>query len=264
MITKNELKYYNSLLQKKFRKLENKFICEGKKVVLECLESSYQSEIIFITQKFLEKEEEYINNLKSFETRIVKLKSIDFRKVSDTRAPEGVAGVFFFENKKPDLSDISDPIIIYLEDISDPGNLGTIMRNCDWFGIKNIFLSPDSAEIYNPKVIRASTGSIFHINIFEEMLLDNILILKKSGYKFVCADIKGESVYNFKVPQQSILFLANESSGPSENLLSKSDEVISIPGRGKAESLNVSSASAILLSELTKQQISSCLTPTPN
>jgi TrmH family RNA methyltransferase len=252
MITKNELKYYNSLLQKKFRKLENKFICEGKKVVLECLESTYQSEIIFITQKFLEKDEEYFNNLKSFGTRIAKLKSVDFRKVSVTRAPEGIAGVFYIENRKPRLNNIDDSIVVYLEDISDPGNLGTIIRNCVWFGIKNIFLSPDSAEIYNPKVIRASMGSIFHINIFENILLDDIHLLKKSDYKFICSDIKGVSFYNFQIPERLLLCLANESNGPSELLLSNSDEVISIPGKGMAESLNVSSASAILLSELTK------------
>jgi TrmH family RNA methyltransferase len=252
MITKNELKYYNSLLQKKFRKFENKFLCEGKKVVLECLQNSYKSEIIFITQKFFEKEVEYISKLNSFGTRIVKLKSIDFKKVSVTRAPEGVGGVFYIENKKPNLTDIDDPIVIYLEDISDPGNLGTIIRNCDWFGIKNIFLSTGSAEIFNPKVIRASMGSIFHINIYEEMLLDDILLLKKSNYKFICSDIKGESIYNFRKPERSLLFFANESNGPSKKLLSNSDDVICIPGRGNAESLNVSSASAILLSELTK------------
>jgi TrmH family RNA methyltransferase len=252
MITKNELKYYNSLLQKKFHKLENKFLCEGKKIVLECLMSSYQSEIVFVTQNFFEKEPEYIRKLTSFGTRVVKLKSLDFRKVSITKAPEGVAGVFFIKKKKPNLNDIDDPIVIYLEDISDPGNLGTIVRNCDWFGIKNIFLSPGSADIYNPKVIRASMGSIFHLNIFEEMLLDDILLLKKSGYKFICSDIEGKSLYNFIKPERSILFFANESKGPSEKLLSNSDEVINIPGKGNAESLNVSSASAILLSELTK------------
>ena len=252
MITKNELKYYNSLLQKKFRKLENKFLCEGKKVVLECWGSGYTNEIIFVTQKFVEKETDYFQKLKSFGTRIVKLKSIDFGKISDTRAPEGVAGVFHIENKNLNINDIHDPILIYLEDISDPGNLGTVIRNCDWFGIKNIFLSAGSAEMYNPKVIRASMGSIFHENVYENILIDDILTLKNSGYNCICSDMKGESVFNFKKPERLILFLSNESNGPSEKLLSCSDHIINIPGKGKAESLNVSSASAILLSELTK------------
>lgn len=252
MITKNELKYYNSLLQKKFRNIENKFLCEGKKVVLDGLKSNYKNEIIFITQKFLEKEKGYIQKLKSFGTRIEKLKSIDFKKVSVTRTPEGVAGVFYIKNKKLKLNDIDDPIVVYLEDISDPGNLGTIMRNCDWFGIMNIFLSAESAEVYNPKVIRASSGSIFHVNVYENVLLDDMLVLKESGYKLICSDLKGENVFKFNKPLRLVLFLANESSGPSEKLLSLSDQVINIPGKGRAESLNVSSASAILLSELTK------------
>jgi len=141
---------------------------------------------------------------------------------------------------------------IYHEDISDPGNLGTILRNSDWFGIKNIFLSAESAEIFNPKVIRASMGSIFHINIYENVSVDDILMLKNSGYNFICSDLKGDSVFNFIKPERLVLFLANESNGPSEKLLSYIDQVINIPGIGKAESLNVSSASAILLSELTK------------
>jgi TrmH family RNA methyltransferase len=96
-------------------------------------------------------------------------------------------------------------------------------------------------------------GSIFHLNIFEEISLDDILLLKKSGYEFICSNVEGESVYNFTKPKRSVLLFANESNGPSENLISHSDEIISIPGRGNAESLNVSSASAILLNELIKQ-----------
>lgn len=252
MITKNELKYYNSLLQKKFRKLENKFLCEGKKIVLDGIHSSYQNELIFITQKFLEKEGKYIQKIKSFGVRIVKLKSIDFRKISVTRSPEGVAAVFRNKNKKLNLNIINDPVIIYLEDISDPGNLGTIIRNCDWFGIKNIFLSAESADVFNPKVIRASMGSIFHINIFENVLIDDILTLKESDYNFICSDLSGESVFNFIKPERLVLFLANESNGPSEKILLCADQILKIPGKGKAESLNVSSASAVLLSELTK------------
>ena len=252
MITKNELKYYNSLLQKKIRKTENKFLCEGKKVVLEGLQSGYKNEIIFITQKFLEKEKVFVKNLRSFGARIEKLKSTDFKKVSVTKTPEGVAGVFYTKNKKIKMHDIDDPVIVYLEDISDPGNLGTIIRSCDWFGITNIFLSSESAELYNPKVIRASSGSIFHINVYENVLLDDIIGLKDAGYKFICSDLKGDNVFEFNKPPRLVLFLANESSGPSEKLLSLSDYVISIPGKGKAESLNVSSASAILLSELKK------------
>ena len=252
MITKSELKYYNSLLQKKFRNLENKFIAEGKKVVLEGLKSSYQAEIIFITQNFLQKEEEFIRLLKTFDTRIVKLKSTDFKKISETRTPEGVAAVFGNKRSELNLSSLRESILIYIENISDPGNLGTIIRNCDWFGVENIFLSKESAEIFNPKVIRASMGSVFHINVFEDVHIKDIGNLKETGYKFICADIDGENIFKARKRDKIILFLSNESKGPSNELLSLMDGKVTIPGKGKAESLNVASASAVLLAELTK------------
>jgi len=252
MITRNELKYYSSLLQKKFRSTENKFLVDGKKVVLEGLQSRFECEIIFITPKFSEEEKEYLNRIKSLNARIEILKSIDFKRITDTLSPEGIAAVFINHKKRPEITSIKDALIVYLEDITDPGNLGTIIRNCDWFGIKNIFLSKTSAEVFNPKVIRASMGSVFHINIFEDVSLEEITSLKKSGYQFVCSDLKGENLYEFKRNEKTVLFLANETHGPSNELLSISDKIISIPGKGKAESLNVASACAVILWELTK------------
>ena len=252
MITRNELKYYSNLLQKKFRKSENKFLTEGKKIVLEGLQSKHHSEKIFATEKFIEKEKEYVRQLKNFKWEITKLKSIDFRKISDTKSPEGIAAVFEIENLKINLSSVKDRLVVYLEDISDPGNLGTIIRNCDWFGIKNIFLSKESAEVFNPKVIRASMGSIFHLNIFEDVELNEISKLKDSAYEFVCSDMTGEDIYEFKKNKRTLLFLANESNGPSAQLRSIADKIVTIPRKGKAESLNVASASAVILAELTK------------
>jgi TrmH family RNA methyltransferase len=252
MISKNELKYYNSLLQKKFRSSEKKFLVEGKKIVLDGLNSGYKCDLIFFTERFAEKEEEYFLQLKSFGKRIAKLKSVDFKKVSDTRSPEGIAAVFEIKKKKLNLSTLTDPILIYLGDISDPGNLGTIIRNCDWFGIKQILLSKETAEIYNPKVVRSSMGSVFNINIFEDVALEEIAKLKEYGYEFLCADVQGDSIYEFKIKDRVLIFISNESRGPSDKLISYADRKVTIPGKGKAESLNVSSASAILLAELTR------------
>lgn len=256
MITKNELKYYSSLLQKKFRQAEKKFLVEGKKTVLEGLKSNYECERIFITPKFSEEEKEYFKQISSYNDKIEILKSPEFRKVTDTLSPEGIAAVFLRRKNEFDPASLKDLLIIYLEDITDPGNLGTIIRNCDWFGIKTLLLSKTSAEVFNPKVIRASMGSIFHINILEDISLEDLSELKRSGYQFVCSDLNGESVYNFKRDDKAILFLANETHGPSQELLKIADKKITIPGKGKAESLNVASASAILLSELTKPNYS--------
>ena len=252
MISKNELKYYSSLLKKKFRESEKKFIVEGKKSVYEGIESKFNCEIVFVTNKFSSEEDQFIKNLESRNFKVVILKSVDFNKISDTKTPQGIAAVFESKKIKPDLLSFEDPLLVYLENISDPGNLGTIIRTCDWFGIQNIFLSKDTSEIFNPKVIRSSMGSCFHVNIFEDVTLDEIAVLKKSGYEFLCGDIDGKNIYDLNRGKHTLLFLANESNGPSEKLLSIIDKKITIPGKGKAESLNVASALAIILAELTK------------
>lgn len=252
MISKNELKYYSSLLKKKFRESEKKFIVEGKKSVYEGIKSDYSCEIVFVTNKFAKEEVQFIKILESRNFKVAVLKSIDFNKIVDTKTPQGIIAVFEVKNPELYLQSFDDPLLVYLENISDPGNLGTIIRTCDWFGIQNIFLSKETSEIFNPKVIRSSMGSIFHINIFEDVTLDELSALKKSGYEFLCSDIEGENIYNFRKGKQTLLFLANESRGPSEKLLSIIDKKVTIPGKGKAESLNVASATAIILAELTK------------
>lgn len=252
MITRNELKSYSSLLQKKYRNRESKFLVEGKKIVSEGLRSRYLCEIIFITEKFIEKEDEYNSLLKSLRVKISKVKSAEFRRLSDTKSPEGIAAVFEIRKRKLNYSLFKDPILVYLENISDPGNVGTIIRNCDWFGIKNVFLSKESAEVYNPKVTRASMGSIFHLNIFEDIDLDKISKLKENGFEFICSDLSGTNIFEFKKNKNTLLILANESNGPSVKLRSITDQIVTIPGKGKAESLNVASASSVLLAELTR------------
>lgn len=252
MISNNELKYYSSLLKKKFRDSENRFIVEGKKSVQEGIESSYKCEIVFITNKFASEEIQFINNLDKRKVKVAVLKSLEFKKITDTKSPQGIAAVFDINRIKPDFPSMHEPLVVYLENISDPGNLGTIMRTSDWFGVKNIFLSNECSEVFNPKVIRSSMGSIFHIKVFENVKLDEIKILKDFGYEFLCSDLSGKNIYDFEKGKHTLLFLANESRGPSSELLSIADKKITIPGKGSAESLNVASASAIILSQLSK------------
>ena len=253
MISNNELKYYASLLNKKYRKIENKFLIEGTKIVEEAIASNYDCEYVFITTKFEETNPELIKKIRSFKIPVEVIKSTEFQRISDTKAPQGIAAVLKKKNAAFSPSLIKDKILVYLEDISDPGNLGTIIRNCDWFGINNILLSEESAEVFNPKVLRASMGSVFHLNIFEDITLKEITHLKNSGYSFVCSDTEGKNVFDFKWIDKIILFLSNESEGPSQELLSITDHKITIPRKGKAESLNVASASAIMLAVLTNK-----------
>ena len=253
MISKSELQYYSSLLTKKHRKSEKKFLVEGMKSVHEGINSNYECEVIFITNKFAEQQEDTFKMLAKAKKKTISLKQKEFEKLSDTETPQGIAAVFVnpgLEFSPELISD--DKIIVMLDNISDPGNLGTIFRNCDWFGVKNILLSENIVDYTNPKVIRSSMGSVFHVNIYENINSDNLNALKKDGYEILVADLEGENVFTYRSDKKKILILSSESHGPTKEIEKLSDKKISIPKIGNAESLNVASASAVLLAQLTK------------
>ena len=250
MITKNELKYFSALLKKKIREKEKKFVVEGEKIVEEGLKSSFKCERIIVTHEFYEKKQDYLNENISNKNLLGVIKNQEFNKISDTVNSQGIAAFFQIPKKNYDIEEIKTNIAVCLDNISDPGNVGTIFRNCDWFGINEIFLTEGCAEVYNPKTIRASMGSIFHLNIFDNINLSSIFNLKKKNYKIITADIKGENIYNFNFPSKAVLIFSNETSGPGMELLEFSDNIITIPKSGNAESLNVASASAVILSQL--------------
>jgi len=250
MLSINEQKEILHLLKKKHRIEQRKFLVEGKKLILEAVDSKYKCEIIIYTNQFLEGSSEFINNPKFKSVRKELIKQIDFERFSDIKTPQGVVAVF---KVKEDIKKINSEKIIALENISDPGNLGTIVRNCDWFGFNNIILSDDCAEILSPKVIRSSAGSVFHLNIKEEKEFYNKLItLKKEQYKILCTDLDGKDLYRSNLPDKYVIVLCNEANGPSKKLLEICDYKITIPRKGNAESLNVASASAVILSFLSQ------------
>lgn len=252
MISKNELKYYSSLNIKKFRNQEEKFLVEGKKIVYEGISAGYNCEVVFMTNKFLSENDELIDFIKKRQIKLQVIKTPEFERISDTRSPQGIAAVFDVKKNRFDIKKFTDAdLVVYLDNIADPGNAGTIIRTCDWFGIRNILLSNKTVEFLSPKVIRSSMGSIFHTNIFSNS--ENFLPeLKKAGYKIICTDLTGTDIYKMKIPSRIVVVLSGESSGPSESIKQIADEKVTIPGEGKAESLNVASAAAIILSHLTR------------
>ena len=163
MISKNEIKYYTSLLQKKFRQQGKKFIVEGHKLISEGIENGIKPEIILTTVPVYESQPSFFKTLKEF--RVETITAPEYKKLTDTKNPQDVIAVFPFKDNKFSSAKINSKVVVYLDNISDPGNVGTIIRNCDWFGITDILLSEGSVELHNPKVIRASVGSVFHLNI---------------------------------------------------------------------------------------------------
>lgn len=250
MISKNELKYFSSLLIKKFRQQEEKFIVEGLKTVEEGLNSSYKCDVVFVTPAFTDSFPDVTNILKKKIERILEIKSIDFQKISDTKSPQGIAAVFNKNHPKKNLTGLQDKYVVLIDNISDPGNLGTILRTCDWFGVYNVLIADQSVEYLNPKVIRASMGSIFHLNIYDEIFENDLASLKNKGYRIICSDIKGKNIFSYRTGKKSVLTFSNESNGPSDMIKSLADDFITIPSKGRAESLNVSSAAAIIISRL--------------
>ena len=251
MLSKNILKHYSTLLNKKFRDKEEKFIVEGMRLVEEGLKSNFECETVIVTENYNKHNAEVIKSLlKEGDVEIVG--EVEFKKMTDTKSPQGILGVF----KKGNQNFIIEPnaeLILAMEDISDPGNVGTIFRNADWFGLKNIILSGECAEVFNPKVLRASMGSVFHIDFLESgNLYDELGRLKQSGYKIAVADMEGVSIYDYTKPKKLVLVVCNEAHGPTKQLLDLADLKLTIPAKGKAESLNVASASAVILNELTK------------
>src|SRR5690606_23571732 len=212
----------------------------------------YNCEAVFMTNKFLSENDELIGFIKKRQIKLEVIKTPEFERISDTRSPQGIAAVFEAKKNPFDLKKFTNADrVVYLDNISDPGNVGTIIRTCDWFGISHILLSTEIVEYLSPKVIRSSMGSIFHTSIFsnsEKYLTE----LKKTAYKIICIDLSGTDIYKLKMASRIVIALSGESSGPSEFIKQNADEKVTIPGKGKAESLNVASAAAIILSHITR------------
>jgi len=251
-LTKAQIKSISNLKLKKFRSLDGKFLVEGERGVFDGLNSNYKNDIVITTKNFYENNSNKLKKIKNIEI----ISEKDFSKITETISPQGIAAVFYKKDQLNNLNkNLSSDLVVCLENISDPGNVGTIIRNCDWFGIKEIIISENSADIYNPKTIRASVGSIFHLNIYtSKNLITDLTELKNVGYKISSSILNGKNIYQFQTNKKTILILGNEANGVSRKMINLSDDLITIPKIGKAESLNVANASAVLLSEFTKHK----------
>ena len=236
-ISKNQLKLITSLSQKKYRQKHDLFIAEGVKVLNELLNSTFEIETLFCTDDF----EATIS-----EEKVVRISETELKKVSTLKSPNKALGIFKIPKEKAVQN---SGLTIALDAINDPGNLGTIIRLCDWFGVTQLVCSKDTVDCYNQKVVQASMGSLTRISIHYTDLENYIT---KSNLDTFIADMDGENVYKTKLPKEGILVMGNEANGVSEEIKSLLQHKISIPRFGETqetESLNVATATAILLSE---------------
>jgi TrmH family RNA methyltransferase len=235
-LSKNQLKLLTSLRKKKYRVATNLFIAEGVKVVHEFLNSKFELEQLFCVDAT-----DYYNYAKS-----TIVSEIDLKKISSLTTPNNVVAVF----KIPSLNFIEkEGLVLVLDGINDPGNLGTIIRLCDWFGIDQLICSQETVDCYNAKVVQASMGSLTRVAVFYTDLQVYLKSTKKAKYATL---IDGENVYKSKLPKEAVLVMGNEANGISQPVLNLLEKAISIPRYGnlqQTESLNVATATAILLSE---------------
>lgn len=253
-LTKQILLNIKSLLQKKHREEEGKFIVEGWKAVEEALNEGIAIETIIYDERKVENPK-LLSALKHFVKNIYPAKAKELESISDTVTSQGIIAILQkFQPTKSIDSILKRPsvIIVVLDGISDPGNLGTIIRTCDWFGVDSLVIGKNSVELYNPKVVRATMGSLFHFPIFEEIDLSDLLKrCKKEKLSIYSTELSGnEDIRTTSFSKKSVVVIGSESHGVSKEISRFSDKKILIPQFGKAESLNAAMACGIILSQI--------------
>ncbi|KAB2908855.1 MAG: RNA methyltransferase [Ignavibacteriales bacterium] len=247
MISINELKHIAALKNKKFREAEGKFIVEGVKSVEEGVKSHFLCELILYRNDAKDNAEDIIKIAALKGIRTEELKNKEFERLSDTVNPQGVSGVFRVPKQKK--VNTNSALLIYLDRINDPGNLGTILRTADWFGFREVLLSPGCADVFNPKVVRSSMGSLFRCNFRFPCGTQELAELKRAGYALLTTQVEGKDLEDIVPEGKTIIVFSNESRGVLHELEVLADGKIAISGAPGAESLNVAVAAGIVLNK---------------
>lgn len=237
MVSKNQIKLITSLQQKKYRVANKLFFAEGVKVIQELLESNFALEHLYTTQNDFE---EVSNANKTL------IDVNDLKKISALSSPNSCLAVFKIPVEK---EMIESGLILALDSIRDPGNLGTILRLCDWFGIHQLVCSKETVDIYNPKVVQATMGSIARVNV---NYIDLNAFITETQLPIFGTFMDGKNIYKTSLPQEGVIIMGNEANGISSELEKLIQNRLTIPRFGeiqKTESLNVATATAIILSE---------------
>lgn len=241
MVTKNEIKQVASLRQQKFRKELGLFVVEGRKMVEELLRSRFAVKALYAT-------EACHDLFPQAET----VSEVQMAQMSGQDTPPGILAVVNIP-KTQQLSP-SPRFILALDGIANPGNMGTIIRTAEWFGIRDVVCSPDCVEVWNPKVIQATMGSIFRINILEADLTQFLPEQQRQGKAIYGALLEGKNLFEMKDRKDGVIVIGSESHGIRNEVLPYLSHPITIPrvGASQTESLNASVAAAIIMAELTR------------
>lgn len=237
MVSKNQIKLITSLQQKKYRKQHELFFAEGIKVIQELLNSNFELYHLFSVEAIFDTLPQ---------NKVTLISEAELKKISALTTPNTCLALFRIPEEKPV---VESGLILALDDIRDPGNLGTILRLSDWFGISQVVCSNETVDIYNPKVVQATMGSITRVNV---VYTDLEAFLEKTELPVFGTFMDGVNLYEQKLPENGIIVMGNEANGISVAIEKHTTERISIPRFGdlqRTESLNVATATAIILSE---------------
>ena len=252
MLSKNQFKFLNSLKYKKKRVQEKKILIEGMRIIKEAQNSSIIIDSIYYTDRFTKNHSRLLDVFKNQDISMTLCDEDDIKKLSESKNNQGIIAVVNIE--APCQVEYINKNQLIIDSISDPGNLGNIMRSADWFNLKDIYLSENSVDPYNSKVIRSAMGAHFYLNIFEINIIHHIKKLKEKKFKIIGANIKGKGLYDWTIPSKWALVLGNEAHGISNEVNNLIDYNISIPQKGNVESLNVSTAGGIILSHIVSNE----------
>jgi TrmH family RNA methyltransferase len=254
MLSKAKVKYLRSLKLKKFRDQENKFLVEGFRLTSEAISSDYVVELLVHTHDFANNPEhaKLVESYRKRKAEVAEASQRDLDSFADTVTSQGVAALV--QQHQYRLEDISrsaqrPQVIVALDAVSEPGNAGTIIRTADWFGVCAVLMGRGGVELYNPKVVRSTMGSVFHLPIITDTDLPQFLNkLRSRGFTIIAADVDAKQSYD-EIPtsEKAVLIFGNEAHGLSSEISSQIDHRVTIPRLGKAESLNVGVACGILL-----------------
>ena len=250
------IKHIIKLKEKKYRKEYNEYIIEGAKIVQEAIQEKAKIKQIIINENAINTDL-IQNHLKEELQKIdyIQVPSNIFKLISEVEKPQGVLAIIEKEKQEENI-DINQDIILALDDLQDPGNLGTIIRTADSIGLKQILISKGTTEAYNPKVIRSTMGAIFRVKIIEcENLKETLKKLQKNNFKIMVTDLNTDkSIYDIKL-QKKVIIIGNEANGVSEEIKNIADTRAIIPMFGKTESLNASIATGVILYEYVRQKL---------
>jgi len=242
MVSKSQIKLITSLEQKKNRTKTGLFIVEGKKGINELLNSNFELDSLFTTQ--------LIFNAPEAKTNLIS--ELELQKISRLKTAQLAVGIFKIPKN---VTPIIKGLVVALDGVRDPGNLGTIIRLCDWFGIQQLICSLDTVDCFNSKVVQATMGSITRVNI---SYVDLEKFLKENKEEPVMgAFLEGSNIYSATLPKEGILILGNEANGISYDIEKLVTQKVNIPQFGNSkntESLNVATATAVILSEFRRQE----------